>query len=103
MWKEDACGLTDIRIIRKVIRAASKILAEHAPLPDNVLSRVIPSTVLLSATHYRVIIVHGADAVAQVQSKAPAVVVLAVPHFSRGWSHESARDLGRKVKQMIDG
>ena len=49
----EACGITNIRIIRKVIRAANKILAAHAPLQDNVLDRVIPSTVLLSAIHYK--------------------------------------------------
>lgn len=58
---------------------------------------------LLVTLKPEVIIVHGEDAVAHVQSKAPAASVLAVPHFSRGWSHESARALGRKVKQMIDG
>lgn len=47
-----ACGLTNIRIIRKIIRTANKILAEHVPLPDDVLNRVIPSTVLLAAIHY---------------------------------------------------
>lgn len=62
-----------------------------------------PFDYLLATLKPEVIIVHGADAVSHVQSKAPAAVVLAVPHFSRGWSHESARDLGRKVKQMIDG
>jgi hypothetical protein len=60
-----------------------------------------PFDYLLAALKPEVIIVHGADAIAHVQSKAPAAAVLAVPHFSRGWSHESARDLGRKVKQMI--
>ena len=49
----EACGLTNIRIIRKVIRTANKILAGHTPLPDDVLSRVIPSMVLLSAIHYK--------------------------------------------------
>jgi hypothetical protein len=49
----EACGITNIRIIRKVIRAANKILAVHAPLPNDVLDRVIPSTVLLSAIHYK--------------------------------------------------
>lgn len=49
----EACGLTNIRIIRKVIRAANRILVDHAPLSDDVLSRVIPSTVLLAAIHYK--------------------------------------------------
>jgi hypothetical protein len=49
----EACGISNIRIIRKVIRAASKILGAHLTLPDDVLDRVIPSTVLLSAIHYK--------------------------------------------------
>ncbi len=49
----EACGISNIRIIRKVIRAANKILAVHFELPDDVLDRVIPSTVLLSAIHYK--------------------------------------------------
>jgi hypothetical protein len=49
----EACGISNIWIIRKVIRAANKILAPHLTLPDDVLDRVIPSTVLLSAIHYK--------------------------------------------------
>jgi len=49
----EACGISNIRIIRKVIRAANKILAAHLKLSDDVLDRVIPSTVLLSAIHYK--------------------------------------------------
>jgi hypothetical protein len=49
----EACGISNIRIIRKVIRAANKILAAHLTLPDDVLDRVIPSTVLLSAIYYK--------------------------------------------------
>lgn len=49
----EACGISNIRIIRKIIRAANKILAAHLTLPDDVLDRVIPSTVLLSAIHYK--------------------------------------------------
>jgi hypothetical protein len=40
----EACGLTNIRIIRKVIRTIDKILAPHAGLHDDILTRVIPST-----------------------------------------------------------
>jgi hypothetical protein len=47
------CGLTNIRIIRKIIRAVNCILVDHLPLSDEVLDRIIPSTVLLSAIHYK--------------------------------------------------
>ena len=49
----ETCGLTNIRIIRKIIRATGKILINYPQLPDVVLKRVIPSTVLLSAIHYK--------------------------------------------------
>lgn len=49
----EICGLTNIRIIRKVIRAVNRILDNRTGLSDDVLGRVIPSTVLLSAIHYK--------------------------------------------------
>jgi hypothetical protein len=47
------CGLTNIRIVRKVIRSTNRILSERDGLSNALLARVIPSTVLLSAIHYR--------------------------------------------------
>lgn len=47
------CGLTNIRIIRKVIKAVNRILGDRNDLSDALLSRVIPSTVLLSAINYK--------------------------------------------------
>lgn len=49
----ETCGVTNIRIIGKVIRAINRILGNRANLSDNVLSRVVPSTVLLSVIHYK--------------------------------------------------
>lgn len=49
----NACGLTNIRIIRKVIRAVDRILGPDRELPEDVAARLIPSTVLLCATHYK--------------------------------------------------
>lgn len=49
----EVCGLTNIRIIRRVIKAVNCILREHQDLTDAVLSRVIPSIVLLAAIHYK--------------------------------------------------
>lgn len=48
-----ACGLSNIRIVRKVIRSVNRILADRQGLSEAVLARVIPSMVLLSAIHYR--------------------------------------------------
>jgi hypothetical protein len=46
------CGLTNIRIIGKVIKAANRILGDRA-LEDALLARVVPSIVLFSAIHYK--------------------------------------------------
>ncbi|VVP89007.1 P-loop NTPase fold protein [Pseudomonas fluorescens] len=48
-----SCGLTNIRIIRKVIKVVNCILGSRHKLSDAVLWRVIPSTVLLAAIHYK--------------------------------------------------
>jgi hypothetical protein len=47
-----ACGLTNIRIIGKVIKAANRILDDRA-LEDALLARVVPSIVLFAAIHYK--------------------------------------------------
>lgn len=47
------CDLTNIRIIRKVIKALNRILGHRTDLLDALLSRVVPSTVLLAAIHYK--------------------------------------------------
>ncbi len=47
------CQLSNIRIIRKVIKTVSKILDEHSQLPAGVIARLVPSTVLLCATHFK--------------------------------------------------
>ncbi len=47
-----ACGLTNIRIIGKVIKAANRILGDSA-LEDALLARVVPSIVLFAAIHYK--------------------------------------------------
>lgn len=47
-----ACGLTNIRIIGKVIKAANRILGDRA-LENALLARVVPSIVLFAAIHYK--------------------------------------------------
>ena len=48
-----SCGVTNIRIISKIIKVVNRILGERQELTDAVLWRVIPSTILLSAIHYK--------------------------------------------------
>ncbi|WP_410750862.1 P-loop NTPase fold protein [Citrobacter sp. U14242] len=47
------CGLTNIRIIRKVIKVVNSILEGKNDMTEAVLWRVIPSTVLLASIHYK--------------------------------------------------
>lgn len=49
----EACGITNIRIICKILRAVNIILNRRTDLPDSILTRVIPSTALLAAIHYK--------------------------------------------------
>lgn len=47
------CSIANIRIACKVIKAVNRILGKREDLSGDVLSRVVPSTVLLAATHYK--------------------------------------------------
>lgn len=47
-----ACGLTNIRIVGKVIRAVNQLLADRN-LSEAIQARVVPSIVLFSAIHYQ--------------------------------------------------
>ena len=49
----ESLGVINIRIICKVIKAVNRIMGKSEGLSDEVLSRVVPSTVLLAATHYK--------------------------------------------------
>ena len=47
-----ACSLTNIRIVKKIIKITNDVLGDR-PLDDATLARVVPSIVLFSAIHYR--------------------------------------------------
>ncbi|MBN9425794.1 MAG: NTPase KAP, partial [Burkholderiales bacterium] len=49
----DAMQLNNIRIIRKIIRAVTRLLQGREALSAAVLDRVVPSTALLSAIYYK--------------------------------------------------
>lgn len=49
----EACKVVNIRIIRKVIKVANRLLANRGSLAPRVVSRVVPSTTILSAIHYK--------------------------------------------------
>lgn len=49
----EACQITNIRVVRKIIRVVNRLLANRTELRDEMLRRVIPSTALLSAIHYK--------------------------------------------------
>ena len=58
-WAEDieaasvACGITNIRILGKIVRVANRLLVHNGELSPEVVSRVVPPIVLLSAIHYK--------------------------------------------------
>ena len=47
------CGVTNIRIIRKIIKVVNKLVAGRSGLPEPVVARIVPSTVLLTSIHYK--------------------------------------------------
>lgn len=47
------CEITNIRVISRIIRAVNRILGGREDLSSDVLDRLIPSTVLLSAIHFK--------------------------------------------------
>jgi hypothetical protein len=48
-----ACGITNIRILHKIIKATDRILNTPAAVSDAVVRRTVPSIVLLAAIHYK--------------------------------------------------
>lgn len=46
-------GITNIRVIKRIIRVLSELLENYGILDEHVQSKVVPSTVLLTAIHYR--------------------------------------------------
>lgn len=96
------------RVIEWVIEAASPAhcletniySAPTAQAADLTLKQraTAPFDLLLSKINPSVIVAHGLDAVAHVRSKSPSAHVLAVAHFSRGWSQAKARSLGQQIR-----
>lgn len=48
-----ACGITNIRVIQKVIQTVERLLGDGQGLSDQVLKRMIPSIVLLAGTYLK--------------------------------------------------
>lgn len=47
------CGVTNIRIVCKIIKVVNRIIGERSDLGPALLARVIPSAVLLASVHYK--------------------------------------------------
>ena len=62
-----------------------------------------PFDYLLATIQPELVIVHGNEAIAHLIDKALGTTVLEMPHFSCGWSHARARELGRDVRKRISG
>jgi hypothetical protein len=76
------CGVNNIRIARKVIRAVNRVLSSNAGLPAAVASRVVPSTVLLAALHYKGV------------SNGPDISFVLDTGTARDWSMSEPEDEG---------
>lgn len=61
-----------------------------------------PIDFLLDSVKPDVVVVHGKDAATHLQDKGIAARVIAVSHFSRGWSQSDARALGQQIKHECD-
>jgi hypothetical protein len=57
-----------------------------------------PLDFLLARIKPRVIIAHSVDAVDLIQSRNLNARIVAVSHFSRGWSEAKARSLGQEIR-----
>ena len=51
----ETLGINNIRVIRRVCRVVTKLLGKYASLDKSTAIRVVPSTALLTALHYRAI------------------------------------------------
>jgi hypothetical protein len=49
----ETCGISNIRVVCKIIRLVNRILADYQDLSAEVLERVIPSSVLLAGIYYK--------------------------------------------------
>lgn len=49
----ESCRINNIRVIQRIIKTCETILSQHDNVTNEVLGRVIPSTVLLTAIHLR--------------------------------------------------
>jgi hypothetical protein len=61
-----------------------------------------PFDFLLANIKPRVIVAHGFDAVEHIRKLNVDAKVFPASHFSRGWSHASAHELGLKIKKELD-
>lgn len=90
----ETCGIINIRIIRKIIRVLDRILADRADVSSNVVARIVPSTVLLAAIHYKGI--EGAPDLSSAPVQARAFV-------ARGAS-KAGKELAEDAERLrIDG
>ncbi len=61
-----------------------------------------PFDFLLRAINPRIIVAHGSEATTHILEKQPSAHVISVNHFSRGWSQDGARKLGRQIKDVFE-
>jgi hypothetical protein len=85
-----------LRCLESNIYAAATAKAKDLPKGEQ---NIAPFKFLLERIKPRVVVVHGKAAAEAIQTLgiAKGVQVICEPHFSRGWSEEKARILGRRI------
>lgn len=100
------------RVIDWVLQEASPVQvletniysAPTEQIDDLALERRLtaPFEFLVESVKPDVIVAHGKDAAAYLGGQDLVARIIAVPHFSRGWSQSSARELGQQIKRACN-
>jgi len=96
-WIED--GARGVSILETNVFAKASETKPELALKDR---NAAPFRFLVDVVKPKVIVAHGADAHAAVDQLNTKAQVLKVPHLSRGWSEERAREFGRSLAAMPD-
>lgn len=92
-WISDAaspCKCLETNVYSRATDSANELAQEHR--------NTAPFDFLLEFIKPAVIVTHGKDASHFVQTRWSSGTLICVSHFSRGWSRESARQLGAQIR-----
>lgn len=78
----EVCGITNIRIILKIIQSVDRIIGHVGELSQDVLKRMVPSIVVLAGTYFKGI-VDGPDAQYIIQAGSDSAVTIHLKHKNK--------------------